>query len=82
MAGPARADDGAQGKCGSDGDATERRFNETVRNLLNTPHKPHKNARRKTPSGVESEIEELQRSFSEARDRAAALGQALSVEEG
>jgi hypothetical protein len=22
--------------------AAERRFNETVRNLLNTPHKPHK----------------------------------------
>jgi hypothetical protein len=26
-------------------DMAERRFNETVRNLLNTPHKPHRQAR-------------------------------------
>jgi hypothetical protein len=27
---------------GNTEEATERRFNQTVRNLLNTPHKPHK----------------------------------------
>jgi hypothetical protein len=37
-------------------EATERRFNETVRNLLNTPHKPHK-ARRSASAEASSDPE-------------------------